>query len=195
MAVLHRGRTFPFDSPLDLLRFAPLTPLERLRTAAATGVQLVRADRRRLDRAPVSVEGPRWFGRRGYEALWQPLLEAKFGPHADQVAMAWLVARIRQRGGARQATGDRLGYLRGSLGTLAEAYATRLVADGVELRTSTLVQALRRTAAGWEIDLQGPEGPACLVAPVVIAAVSGPMPSAGGPRYSFGTKMTARLSL
>ncbi len=83
MAVMHHGRTFPFDSPLDVLRFSPLSPLQRLRLATATGVQLVRPDRRYLDRAPVSTEGPRWFGRRGYDTLWRPLLEAKFGDHAD----------------------------------------------------------------------------------------------------------------
>jgi len=121
MAVMHHRRTFPFDSPLDVLRFSPLSVLERIRLAAATGVQLFRPDRAHLDRTPVSIDGPRWFGRRGYETLWRPLLEAKFGEHADTIAMAWLVARIRQRGGARKATGDRLGYLRGSLGALAEA--------------------------------------------------------------------------
>jgi protoporphyrinogen oxidase len=173
MAVMHQGRTFRFDSPLDVLRFSPLSPPERIRLAAATGVQLFRPDRTRLDRTTVSIEGPRWFGRRGYDALWRPLLEAKFGPHADAVAMAWLVARIRQRGGSRGARGDRLGYLRGGLGVLADAYAARLVTDGVELRTSTRVLSLRRTSDGWEVDLDGPDGPARLAAPVVIACVSG----------------------
>jgi protoporphyrinogen oxidase len=172
---MHQGRIFPFDSPLDVLRFSPLSPFERIRLAAATGVQLFRPDRTRLDRTTVSAEGPRWFGQRGYDTLWRPLLEAKFGPHADAVAMAWLVARIRQRGGSRGATGDRLGYLRGGLGALADAYAARLVADGVELRTSTRVQALRWTAAGWEVELEGADGPARLVAPVVIACLSGPI--------------------
>lgn len=175
MAILHDGHTFPFDSPLDLLRFAPLSPIDRLRAGFATGVQLIRPDRRRLDRTAVSLEGPRWFGRRGYETLWRPLLEAKFGPHADAVAMAWLVARIRQRGGSRGATGDRLGYLRGSLGSLAEAYAARLVADGAQLRTATRVRALRRDGARWQVELDGPDGPASVTAPVVIAAVSGPI--------------------
>jgi protoporphyrinogen oxidase len=173
MAVMHHGQTFPFDSPLDVLRFSPLSPFQRIRLAAATGIQLVRPDRSRLDRAPVSAEGPRWFGRRGYDTLWRPLLEAKFGEHADAVAMAWLVARIRQRGGSRRATGDRLGYLRGSLGTLAEAYASRLVTDGVDLRTSTPVRGLRRTAEGWEVNVDGPDGSAHLSAPIVIACVSG----------------------
>jgi protoporphyrinogen oxidase len=173
MAVMHRGRTFPFDSPLDILRFSPLSPFERIRLAAATGVQLFRPDRARLDRTPVSVDGPRWFGRHGYDTLWRPLLEAKFGEHADTVPMAWLAARIRQRGGARKATGDRLGYLRGGLGTLAQAYAARLVADRVDLRTSTRVRALRQTAEGWEVDVEGPDGAAQLASPIVIACVSG----------------------
>lgn len=173
MAVMHNGRTYPFDSPLDLLRFPPLSPLERVRFAAATGVQLSRPDHHRLDRAPVASEGPRWFGRHGYETLWRPLLEAKFGEHAGSVPMAWLVARIRQRSGSRKTTGDRLGYLRGSLGTLAEAYAARLVADGAELRSSTRVQRVRRMAGGWEVDVEGPNGATRLEAPIVVACLSG----------------------
>jgi protoporphyrinogen oxidase len=173
MAVMHAGRVYPFDSPLDLLRFAPLSPFARVRTGFATAVQLVRPDKVRLDRAPVAVEGPRWFGRRSYDTLWRPLLEAKFGEHADQVAMAWLVARIRQRGGSRRATGDRLGYLRGSLGTLADAYAGRLASEGVDLRTSTRVQRLQRAPDGWQVEVEGHDGPAALHAPVVIACVSG----------------------
>ena len=175
MAVMHDGRAYPFDSPFDLLRFAPLSKIGRLRFAAATAIQIARPDQSRLDRTPVSVEGPRWFGRHGYAALWRPLLEAKFGADADAVSMAWLVARIRQRGGARRVTGDRLGYLRGSLGTLAETYAADVTARGATLQTSTRVQAVRRDGAGWQLDVQGPDGPAHLTARSVIACVSGPV--------------------
>ncbi|MDA8201720.1 MAG: FAD-dependent oxidoreductase [Chloroflexi bacterium] len=173
MAVMHAGRPYPFDSPLDLLRFAPLSVPERLRMGVATAVQLVRPDRQHLDRVPASVEARRWFGKRGYDTLWRPLLEAKFGEHADSVAMAWLVARIRQRGGSRKPGGDRLGYLRGSLGTLADAYAVRLVADGADLGTSTRVRELCPTPEGWQVDVEGPDGPDQLLASTVVACVSG----------------------
>lgn len=175
MAIMHRGRLYPFDSPLDLLRFTPLPPRDRVRMGAATVVQLVRPDHRRVDRVAAAAETRRWFGRRGYDILWRPLLEAKFGQHADAVAMAWLVARIRQRSGSRTPEGDRLGYLRGSLGTLADAYATHLVATGAGLRTSTRVQRVSRAAAGWQVDVDGPEGPERLVTAAVIACVSGPI--------------------
>jgi protoporphyrinogen oxidase len=103
------------------------------------------------------------------------LLEAKFGDHASAVAMAWLVARIRQRAGARKAGGDRLGYLTGSLGALAGAEANRLRQIGVDIRVSTRVQGIRRTADAWEVELDGPEGFSQLKASTVIACLSGPV--------------------
>ncbi len=81
-------------------------------------------------RRPWRKDGPRWFGRSGYDTVWRPLLEAKFGPHAADVAMAWLVARIRQRAGARRSTGDRLGYIRGGTGALAAAFARQIESAG-----------------------------------------------------------------
>jgi protoporphyrinogen oxidase len=175
MAVMHQGQPFPFDSPLDVLGFSPLSPSQRIRLAAATGVQLLRPDRSHLDRIPVSIDAPRWFGRSGYDTLWRPLLEAKFGDDADSVAMAWLVARIRQRGGSRGPTGDRLGYLRGSIELLAGTYAERLVAHGVDLRTSSQVRQLRQVAGKWEVETDGPDGYDRLTGQVVIACVSGPV--------------------
>ena len=85
-------------------------------------------------------------GQSGYDTVWRPLLEAKFGPHAPDVAMAWLVARIRQRAGARRATGDRLGYLRGGTGALAAAFARQIESRGVRLLA---VGAGRPRFAGW----------------------------------------------
>jgi protoporphyrinogen oxidase len=173
MGILHRGRVMPFDDVPDLLRFSALPVPARIRMGAATAVQIVRRDRRRLDAASVAVEGPRWFGRRGYDVLWRPLLESKFGPYADSVAMAWLVARIRQRAGARRATGDRLGYLRGSLGTLADAFAHDLSGRKVDMRTGTRVSSLAASGDRLDARLEGPDGVVDVSAGAVAACVSG----------------------
>ncbi len=155
MGILHRGRVLAFDSPLDLLRFSAVSPLDRVRMGAATAYQLVRRDRERLDAVSVGRDGPHWFGRRGYAVLWEPLLTAKFGPYADRVAMAWLVARIRQRAGGRRATGDRLGYLRGSLGTLAAALAADLDGRGVAIMTGTRVGSIVPSDGGFVVSVDG----------------------------------------
>ena len=174
MAVLDGHRLHPFDGPLDILRFPPLRLHERLRLAAASAAQVprLRFDRR-VHRESVGRGGPRWFGGRAYDKVWRPLLEAKFGPNAADVSMAWLAARIRQRAGARRSTGDRLGYLRGSLGTLLRALGEDLRRTGVEVRTSTRVSSITRRGGEWAVDVDGPAGVERLTARSVVAALSG----------------------
>ena len=175
MAVMDHGRVLPFDSPLDILRFRALSLPQRLRLASGSAYQLVRRDRSRMDTTPVGVDGPRWFGTGAYRTLWQPLLRAKFGDAADDIAMAWLVARIRQRAGGRKAGGDKLGYLRGSLGTLATTYAQDIAARGVEMRTGTRAMALERTADGWLVRTEKDGVSADVHATSVVACLSGPI--------------------
>lgn len=173
MAVMHEGRVYPFNSPIDLLRFEPLRMIDRLRLGAAVAAQVARRDRGRLDRLPVAREGPAWFGRRGFDLVWRPLLEAKFGQDAGSVPMAWLVARIRQRAAARKVGGDRLGYLRGSLGTLIEAYGQKAISDGVRVETDTRVRSLKQTGEGWLIETDSDAVHQLISARTVVACVSG----------------------
>jgi protoporphyrinogen oxidase len=175
MAVMHDGSAVPFDSPLDVLRFPAISFLQRVRLGFGSAYQLVRRDRRRMDKTPVGVDGPRWFGNAAYTMLWQPLLKAKFGDDADDIAMAWLVARIRQRAGGRKAGGDKLGYLRGSLGMLATAFADDVAAKGVEMRTATRATGLDRTADGWIVRTEKDRETAEIHASAVIACLSGPI--------------------
>ena len=154
MGILHGGRVHPFDSPLDLLRFPSFRLVDRGRFAAASAVQLVRRDRDTLDVRSAVTQGTRWYGRAVFDTLWRPLLEAKFGKYADEVAMAWLVARIRQRARGRRAGGDRLGYLIGSLGRLAEAYADDLRRRDVSILAGSPVTALHLRDGSWTVEHQ-----------------------------------------
>jgi protoporphyrinogen oxidase len=128
-----------------------------------------------MDSTPVSVDGPRWFGPGAYRMLWQPLLQAKFGDASGDIAMAWLVARIRQRAGGRRAGGDKLGYLKGRLGTLAVAYAADVAARGVEMRTGTRATSLTRSVDGWLVGIEKDGVPATIRAKAVVACLSGPI--------------------
>ena len=175
MSILHNGRAYSFDSPLDLLRFDPLSLPARVRVGLATALQVVRPDPGTLDRRTAREEARRWFGGSAYDLLWRPLLEAKFGSAADEVVMAWLVARIRQRAGARRAGGDRLGYLRGSLGRLAEAFAEDVRGSGVELVTSARVSRLRQDGGRWVIEYEREGEAATRTADAVVGALAGPV--------------------
>lgn len=175
MAVMHHGQPLPFDSPVDVLRFRALSLPQRLRLAAGSAYQLIRRDRRRMDATPIRIEGPRWFGAGAYRMLWQPLLTAKFGDAAGDVAMAWLVARIRQRAGGRKAGGDKLGYLRGSLGTLAGAYAADLASRGVDMRTATRATRITRDGDRWVVDAEQDGQAVRFVGRSIVACLSGPI--------------------
>lgn len=169
-AVVDAGRVYPFDSILDLLRFPPLPLWARVRLGLGSAVALVRSRGARLERMRVCEAGPRWFGARGYQVLWQPLLDGKFGPFAPDVAMAWLAGRMRQRANARKrGTGDRLGYLRGGIGVLARKYEEEISALGVRVSFGAPVESLTRDGDRWRVRFGSRE----VAARSVVACLSG----------------------
>ena len=169
-AVLDGGRLYPFNSPLDLLRFGPLRFDQRVRLGLGSGMAMLRGRGARLDDVKVGSAGPAWFGARGYDVLWRPLLEAKFGPHAGDVALAWLAGRMRQRANARKSgTGDRLGYVRGGMGRVAGVYASALTDQGVEMSFGAAVDAVEGSAGAWRVRV----GDRDIAARSVVACLSG----------------------
>jgi protoporphyrinogen oxidase len=169
-AVLHGGRVYPFNSPMDLMRFGPLSPWARFRLGLGSAMALVRGRRAKLDRTPVGEAGPRWFGKRGYEVLWKPLIDGKFGDLGPQVALAWLASRMKQRAQARKSgTGDRLGYVRGGLGRVADRYAADLSTRGVRLALGVAVESLDLVDDRWRVAW----GRNVTIARAVVACVSG----------------------
>lgn len=130
VAIFSQGRSHPFSSPLDILRFRPLSPLARLRM----GVAVVLLQRRHRSAEPFEdLTAADWvrrhMGAEVYEKVWGPLLRAKFGPRAEQLSMAWLWSKltVRRQIKGRQARTELLGYPRRSF----EPIFARLAA-GVE---------------------------------------------------------------
>jgi protoporphyrinogen oxidase len=140
-ATLHAGRQWQLDSARSLLRFGPLTPIDRLRM----GLSL--AFLRALP-SPAPLEGTtaaRWIrgvmGTAAYDTLWGPLLRGKFGIAADQIAMPWFWARIHDRTAA-------LGYLAGGFQRMYEALARQIQDAGGEVRLTTTVEAVEPRPGG-----------------------------------------------
>jgi protoporphyrinogen oxidase len=179
MGVVRGGATYDFDSLADLLRFSPLPFADRLRAALGTSSLLLEPRRTVLARTTAARLSRARLGRLAHEALWEPLLVAKFGvANADSVSADWLVARLRQRARARRVHGDRLGYLRGGLQTLLTTQLRALQADGVAIALASPVSRIRRDGETWLVDVSAPAShPATrrLRAGVVVAAIAGPI--------------------
>ncbi len=169
-AVLDDDRLYSFNTILDLLRFRALSPWARFRLGMGSAVGFVRGRSHALDRMRVADAGPRWFGRSGYDALWRPLLEAKFGSMAPDVAMAWLVGRIRQRAQARKGgKGDRLGYVRGGFGVVASGLAADLRSRGVRISCGVRAGSVSQVDGQWRVRFGEDE----VEGRAVVACVSG----------------------
>lgn len=143
--ILHGGRIHPFTTPADVLRFRPLAMAQRLRFAGSTAVLKATRDWKRLEGTAALSWSTRWAGAHATDTVWRPLLEGKFGEHAEGVSAAWLWARVRYRS-------MRLGYLRGGFARLYDELAHRIEVAG-EVRASSPVSAIRSSGGAVEVDL------------------------------------------
>ncbi|MER7751724.1 protoporphyrinogen oxidase [Kitasatospora sp. NPDC097643] len=188
-AIWTRGALRPLPGgqlmgvPGDLAALADsgvLTPegLERARHEGATEVaEDVAIGRYVADR----------LGREVVDRLVEPLLGGVYAGHADEISLraavpqllgiarggGSLVAGVHELASRPQVVGTPVFQgLRGGLGTLPEAVAQACVKAGVDLRTGTAVEELRRTPEGWRVTT-GDGG--VLRADAVVLAVPAPV--------------------
>jgi protoporphyrinogen oxidase len=142
MGVYRNGMIYPFNSPVDLLKFSPLPFLDKSRFAA-TSLFLGKLARWEDYENISCLEWLyRYAGQQTTNSLWKPLLDIKFGPYAQDVPLAWLIGRLRQRMNSRNRGEEKLGYLQGSLDTLLTALLLKLKEHSVELINNTVVTEL-----------------------------------------------------
>jgi protoporphyrinogen oxidase len=147
------NRVFKLSTPWDLLRFTPLSLLDRFRL----GLLTLRA--RHIDKW-IELEGKsaeEWLrelgGDRVFEVMWEPLLKGKFGPEADNISAVWFWNKLKLRGGSRGKGGEeRLAYFRGSFAALAEALARRITELGGRIEKNTPVQQIRPDGTQWLVE-------------------------------------------
>jgi protoporphyrinogen oxidase len=139
------GKIYNFVSPLDLLRFAPVPLLDRIRL----GLMAVRLQRRDDWAEFERITAKEWIEKNvskpAFEGMWGPLLRGKFGADYDRVAMAWLWSKIHLRFASRKGgplAKEELGYLRGSFSVYIEEMERRMREGGVEIHTGAAVQQI-----------------------------------------------------
>ena len=149
---------FKLSTPLDLLRFSPLSPLSRIRLGLlALRVRWVR-DWRALEERGAADWLRQMGGEQAYRVVWEPLLRGKFGDLAEEVAAIWFWNKLKLRGGSRAKGGrEQLAYYRGGFAALAEAMAEAIRARGGEIALNTAATGLR-TEEGRVQEVCTPQG-------------------------------------
>ena len=148
VGLYHSGRIWDFATPLDLLRFKPLSLAQRIRL----GLWTFALQKTRRWQKFEGVTAQEWLtghlGAETYRTIWEPMLRGKFGEYYDRISMAWLwgkiYLRVASRGKGLQK--ERLGYPMGSFGEVFDRLAQRIGEQGGEIHT--LARVNRVVAAG-----------------------------------------------
>jgi protoporphyrinogen oxidase len=136
---------YRLDGPLDLLRFRPARFLDRVRLGLTALYASYVARPEPLDDMTVEAWLTKLSGRRAFDRLWRPLLEAKFGDAYRQIPALWYWASFNREKGTKQ---EVKGYLRGGYKGITDALVASLEARGAQLHLRTPVEKLDLATGG-----------------------------------------------
>ena len=142
MAYFVGGRIYPFLTPLELLRFSPLSLTDRLRAGAAVKLaQRMKEEDLAEERAIPWLK--RMFGESSYRVIWEPLMRFKFAEHAADISAAWIWARMVRLSRSRTSPWrEELGYIEGGSKVVLEGLGRDFEARGGRVVLSAAVERI-----------------------------------------------------
>lgn len=157
VGTLYDGKIYNFVTPTDLLKFTPLTFINRVRLGMVTLLIRRIKDWHKLESITASEWLRKYAGSSAYDVFWGPMLRGKFGEgNYHRVTMAWVWGKINTRFASRnRGVGkEMLGYPIGSFGEIFDTLAERIAERGSDIHLSTLatrVEIERNTAIGLRV--------------------------------------------
>ena len=134
--MLYKEKWYPFDSVLQALLFPGLGwGINKIRFGLVGLYLRLTKNWQPMERTTVDAWMRKWAGAEVYETMWEPMLKGKFGPHYQNVNMAWMWARLHART-------SRLGTYQGGFQAFTDDLAGALEELGVEMRLKTPVQRI-----------------------------------------------------
>lgn len=142
-AYTDQKRLFPLNGAIDLLKFSPLSFVDRLRVGF-TGLYGRMSSDKGLDDITTAQWLEKLSGRTAFKKFWQPMLEAKFGDRYSTVPALWFWTRFNREKG--ESKGEVKGYIRGGYKRITDTFAAKLRDLGVDLRLGQLIDQVDLTA-------------------------------------------------
>jgi protoporphyrinogen oxidase len=148
--MFFNGALWRLSTPLDVLRFEPLSFFGRLRLGWLVFQVRKVKDWRAIEHLSIREWLEPLCGSEVFRVVWEPLIRAKFGIYADEVNAVWFWKKLVLRGGTRNTKGgEELVYFRGGFGHLAHEIADDIVRHGGHIRYGVRATGVR--AAGRRI--------------------------------------------
>lgn len=145
VGTLYDGKIYNFVTPIDLLKFKPLSLINRFRLGISTLLLRRMKEWRQLEETPAADWLRRYAGEQAYDVFWGPMLRGKFGEEFyDRIGMPWIWGKINTRFASRGKSMSRemLGYPIGSFGEVFDVLGERVRELGGEVHTNAEVTAI-----------------------------------------------------
>lgn len=161
VGTLWDGRIYPFVTPMDLMKFTPLSLVDRMRLGLTTLYLQRQKDFRKYEGITADEWLRRHSGKRGYEVFWGPMLRGKFGDdYYKDVGMAWMWGKVQTRVKSRGKgmVKEKLGYPIGSFGEVFDVLADKVREQDGEVHLSAAVErvdARDGKSVGMRVALDG----------------------------------------
>ncbi len=136
-SIYWKNNQYPFDTPINILKFPGLPFVDRVRTGATAAIMKLNPFWQPLEHITAKKFFQALNGKHAWNVIWAPLLDAKFGPYADEVTASWLWARLYKRT-------SRLGYFRGGFSHFVDTLAAAIRKNGGVIKTKTTITAIDR---------------------------------------------------
>ncbi len=91
------GNIYRLDSPKDILSFAKLDLVDRIRMAAVLAFLRFNPFWKPLEKINAVKFLNLFMGKKAFSLLWEPQLRNKMGKYADRVSLVWFWSRIKKR--------------------------------------------------------------------------------------------------
>jgi protoporphyrinogen oxidase/putative flippase GtrA len=154
ISLFYDGKLYPFMTPLDLLRFTPLSLIDRVRA----GLVAVYLAKQKKWSGFAQISGmdwmTKWGGAQVTKVIWEPILRGKFFNYYDKIAMSYVWSRIFVRANSKD-KGDvteKLGYFEGGFKTFTDALVEQSKKQGVKFITGTKLDSI--ASAGGLVTLK-----------------------------------------
>jgi len=166
------GRTYPLNTPLEILRYPYLGITDKAKLALFT----LRAKREKLEDLDNVTARSFVIDRLGegiYNQFFRPLLRSKFGDRENDVSAGWLISRVAIRSN-RGLAGERLGYIRGGFHLLVERLAELAAKQGCSMVTGSPATSLVRKDGKWVVNGTSYDQVLSTIPPREITRIGGP---------------------
>jgi len=139
MGFIVDGKRYSFNSPLDLLKFKPISFLQRIRFGVVSLSIRYLGKNKDLDNLPIEEWFQKLYGKHVWNKILKQLFLSKFGDHAGNLPSLYIWQRL-----GREKNVATRGYIKGGVKTIIDAVEQKIKDFGGKVTTNTKVKSLQK---------------------------------------------------